>query len=91
MLLLPGCVQTTAEYDAEVQAQLNAQYAGRPLSVFIDRTTLLPSDAFDSEGQRVFIFNVPCASWWYTTYNGSGATGPENFIVNSVRVTGYCA
>lgn len=90
LVTLAGCVQTTEEYHAEIQSQLNAQYVGRPLSEFIDRTALLPNNGFDSDGQRVFIFNVPCASWWYTTYNGSGANGPENFIVNSVRITGYC-
>lgn len=90
VLSVSACVPTSEQVSYDKQQQLNASYQGQPLSSFINRNALLPVNAFDSEGQRVFIFDVPCASWWYTTPLQNGISGPENFIVNRVKIIGYC-
>lgn len=85
-----ACVPTYEQASYDKQQQLNVTYQGQPLSAFINRNALLPVNAFDSEGQRVFIFDLPCASWWYTTPLQNGISGPENFTVNRVKIVGYC-
>lgn len=89
-MVLSGCVQTMDDHLANTEANLNRAYANRPLSEFINRNNLLPQNRFDTEGQQVFVFGPPCASWWYTKALPNGKDGPENFIVSRVKLTGYC-
>jgi hypothetical protein len=84
---LAGC--TTVEQEADKSAYLNAGYVGRPLSDFMVKNGATPDEFFDLAGQRVFLFSVPCNSWWYTKPLGRGGT-PEHFIVERMEVRGYC-
>lgn len=87
--VLAGC-QTSEQVASEKEAQLNASYVGRPLSDFIFANGLNPVDMFDMPGgERIFIFDVPCKSWWRTHGMGAGGT-PAHFIVRAVEVRGYC-
>ncbi len=85
--LLVGC--TTAEQQINKSAELNSSYVGRPLSDFMIRNGTTPDEFFDLGGQRVFIFSVPCKSWWYTKPLGKGGT-PEHFIIERMEIRGYC-
>lgn len=89
LLVLAGC-QTSAQQSSDMQARLNRAYAGRPLSDFIFDNGMNPVNMFDMPGdERVFIFDVPCRSWWRTRKTGAGGT-PAHFIVKAVEVRGYC-
>lgn len=89
LVAMAGC-QTAVQSEMNAQSTLSANYVGRPLSDFIFATGLNPVDMFDmSGGERVFLFDVPCKSWWRTQKTGEGGT-PAHFIVKAVEVRGYC-
>lgn len=89
MVALSGC-QSTAKVEQDKQAYLNSTYRGRALSDFMLTNGLTPYNAFDMPGgKRVFLFDVPCRSWWLTRAAGQN-NSPADFIVENVEIRGYC-
>lgn len=85
---LSSC-ETTEQATANKGAQLQSTYANRPLSDFMLKNGLTPRDAFDLPGKRVFIFGMPCESWWHTKPIGNAKT-PAEYLVEKVEIRGYC-
>lgn len=59
-LCLAGC-QTSAEYQANVNASLDARleaYTGRTMAEFIGRTGMQPESSYDVSEGRVFVFRT---------------------------------
>lgn len=57
---LAGC-QTTEQHQADVNASLDARlsaYHGSTIAVFTARTGMLPIDAYEVSGGRVFVFRT---------------------------------
>jgi hypothetical protein len=58
--ILAGC-QTTEQYEAAVNADLDARlaaYNGATMAEFQARTGMLPQDAYPIDGGRVFVFRT---------------------------------
>lgn len=85
---LSSC-ETTEQATANRGAQLQSTYVNRPLSDFMLNNGVTPRDAFDLPGRRVFIFGMPCVSWWHTKPVGN-AKSPADYVVEKVEIRGYC-
>lgn len=89
-IALAGC-QTQAEFATNTQTRLEGAFVGRPVSNFLNANGMTPYDAYNLPGnQRVFLFDLPCKSSWYTTKTGTTNTIAD-YRVDRIQITGYCS
>ncbi len=88
LLALSAC-KTTVQTEYEKSNYLTEGYKDRPLSDFMIANGATPIDMFDMPSGRVFIFDLPCRSWWYTR-RVAPSKSPASFVVERVEVKGYC-
>lgn len=91
-IVLTAC-ETTAERDLQIQSRVELRLAsliGLTMADFQSQTGVLPVDAYNGDGGRVFVVEGGTCRVLIQTHQAGSTNSADNWVINGVRRFGGC-
>jgi hypothetical protein len=76
---------TTTEQAAEARNQRFISFYGKTMSQFMRETSVIPHDAYESMGQKVFVANKGYCTLQISARANGDKSGPDYWIITNIQ------